>query len=329
MYRKISSILALLLTSCVSLYAESDAKQEVTCKEGYEPWYTGPIVAASANCLYPGEWNVQPYLYFQDTYGMYDQHWGFHSVEETFSVISTCSVQTGITNWMDTILNIGTTYNQKEHRDAFGFMDLGWNVGFQIVRQKKKTFIPSIKVGMSQLFPTGKYENLSPDKLGIDAMGGGSYTTRFFLNISKVQYWWIRHPLAWRLNFAYHHFTDVTVHGFNAYGGGYGTKGKVKLGYLFSSTFSFEYSFTQRWVLALDTVFVKGGKTKFSGNPGTNADGSVASNTLGDKWQVSLAPALEYNISENGGFIAGFWATADGNNASAFMSGVISFTYTF
>ena len=327
MFRKITAMLFIFLASCVLADTTDDRSEKKP--EGYDPWYTGPIVASSANCMYPLQWNVQPYIYVQDTYGMYDQHWSFHSEEDTLSVISTCSFQTGITNWMDIILNIGTTYNEKAHHNAFGYMDTGVNVGFQIIRGQKGSFIPSIKTGWAQLFPTGKYENLSPDKLGIDAMGGGSYVSRVYLNISKVQYWLINHPIAWRLNFAYHKATDVSVHGFNAYGGGYGTNGKVKLGYIFSGTFAFEFSLTQRWVLALDTVFVKAGKTKFSGNPGRNADGTLASNTRGDKYQLSFAPALEYNISENGGFIAGAWVTALGRNASEFISGVISFTYTW
>ena len=305
----------------------NNAKNKET--QGFAPWYTGPIVAGSANCLMPGIWNIQPYIYFQDTYGTYDQHWGFHSQNKTFSVINTCSFQRGLTNWMDITFGMGTTYNKKEKYDDFGLIDMHITLAFQALRDKKNSFQPSIRFGLIEVFPSGKYENLSPEKMGADAMGGGSYVSSLFLHLSKIQYWWIKHPLSWRINLIYNFFSDVDVHGFNSYGGGFGTDGTVKLENMFTGVFAFEFSLTQRWVLALDTVYIDAGKTKFKGNPGIYADGSEASNTLGHKYQLSFAPAIEYNISENGGFIGGVWLTAMGENSSAFISGILSFTYTF
>ena len=41
-------------------------------------------------------------------------------------------------------------------------------------------------------------------------------------------------------------------------------------------------------------------------------------------WQLSLAPAIEYNFNENWGVIAGPWFTVAGKNSSAFIVGMLA-----
>nr|NGX33568.1 hypothetical protein [Candidatus Anoxychlamydiales bacterium] len=87
--------------------------------------------------------------------------------------------------------------------------------------------------------------------------------------------------------------------------------------------------FTQRWVFAMDIAQTYSGKTTFKGIPGTNQDGSIASNTKKNSNQTSLAPAIEYNFSANLGMLAGAHFSLRGKNATDFKSGIISATYTF
>ena len=114
----------------------------------------------------------------------------------------------------------------------------------------------------------------------------------------------------------------VHVHGLNSYGGGPGTHGKVRRGHAYSFDFGYEFSFTQRWVLALDVVYNYAQKTRFSGRATAPVGGPFSD-------QLSLAPAIEYNVNENLGFLGGVWFTVWGRNSLNFLSGIFSFTYTF
>lgn len=301
----------------------------IFAQRAYEPWYTGPLLAETGTNTPKGMINIQPYLYFRDTNGVYDKSWGHQSTPSTFTFHSELDFEVGITKWLDVTFIGQAFYKDKEGVRSFDFGDTTARLGFQLLFEKNYTLIPSIRFLIEESFPTGKYKNLNPSKLGIDASGSGSYETIFALVIEKVVYWFDAHPIRFRLNPSYTYSTKASVKNFNAYGGGFNTDGKAKPGGVFSGIVSFEYSFTQRWVLAMDIVHVESGKTTFSGIRGTNSDGTIASNTKAKSNQTSLAPAIEYNFSANLGVLAGSHFSIRGKNATDFASGIISATYTF
>jgi hypothetical protein len=95
------------------------------------------------------------------------------------------------------------------------------------------------------------------------------------------------------------------------------------VGSSYSADFGYEFSFTQRWVFALDVVYNYNQKTTFSGRSGGSPVGGPFSDEL------SLAPAIEYNVNENLGFLGGVWFSVWGRNSLDFVSGIVSFTYSF
>ncbi len=118
--------------------------------------------------------------------------------------------------------------------------------------------------------------------------------------------------------------------GFNIYGGGYKTRGKVYPGNAFSAILSFEFTFNEHWVFALDNVYTHANKIRFSGNPGFLVPDLVPSTVGGPSTeQLSFAPAIEYNFSSHLGMIAGSWFSAMGRNSLEFRSGIISVIYVF
>jgi len=135
--------------------------------------------------------------------------------------------------------------------------------------------------------------------------------------------------MAFRLNLAYAYAPKVSVKGFNSYGGGYNTKGKVSPGNNKIVVFAFEFSLTQKWVIANDVTQMWNEKTTFSGINGTKTDGTEASSTQKSSKRTTLAPALEYNFSPNLGFIAGPHFSVAGKNSTEFTDWILSVTYTF
>ena len=310
------------ILSCLfaALFTCSFAQEEKNFKE-FEPWYTGPLLTPSANNLEPGFSNIQPYLYYTDTYP--DSGSTLHTIEQSNFV------QYGLLDFLDVTFFFKMLNNERDHHHCFGYGDTSLSFGIQLLRQKEHTPTPSIRLTIGETFPTGKYRNLDPDKLSVDSMGGGAFRTKISINFSKIVYWMRYHPMSLRLFLPVYFQSLVQVKEFNAYGGGYNTYGKVRPSYVFSPFFSFEVSLTQRWVYAMDFSYEYDSKTTFSGERGTNIDGTVASCESDASQIFAIAPAIEYNLNTDFGFIAGVWLSLATKNASDFVSYIFSFTYTF
>ncbi|MBX7067149.1 MAG: hypothetical protein K1X28_07955 [Parachlamydiales bacterium] len=305
--------------------AEAKYKQ---AKEMFNPWYTGPLVTPSASMMPPGYANIQPYLFVTGSWAAYDSE--RHVVSRKDNVYSLQVVppmQIGITNTMDFVFGPAAIVNWQGGHTGGGFNDLGTTIGFPILRQT--LYLPGMKFTIAESFPTGKYQHLSTNGLGLNATGSGAYATTFGYAISKVIWWTYPYPMNVRAFLGYTVSTDVHVEEFNAYGGGFGTKGKVSPGNRLTADFGMEVSFTQRWVFALDVVYTATNRTKFHGNPGLNADGTVAG--VGGPYSdnLSLAPAIEYNWNENLGILWGVQFSVYGRNSSVFATGQFSVVYTW
>ena len=137
------------------------------------------------------------------------------------------------------------------------------------------------------------------------------------------------HPVNTRLSLAYTVSCPVKVHGFNAYGGGYGTKGTVHPGDKFSADLGIEVSLTQRWVFCNDFIYSYTDRTKFHGNPGRTASGGTAGIGKGYSDNFNLAPGIEYNWNENLGVLGGVNFSVYGRNSSNFVNAILSVEYTF
>lgn len=315
--------LFLLLT--INLLANENTLQPKT----YSPWYTGPLLAASAYTLPPGSVYTQPYLYLTNTYGSYTDSFKSRSQPSVYSVTPDISFQTGLTNFFDIAVEGSSIYNNRKGKTAYHLEDITVKLGMQLLREKKETFYPTIKFRIQEYFPTGKYKNLNPEKFGIDATGTGDYRTIFLLAMSKIFYFWPMHPNKWTFNLAYQLPTKVKVKDFNSYGGGYGTNGTVTPGQTISTDIAVEYSCSQSLVLVMEAAYSYTTPTKYSGTIGYALDGSLSSNSSNSSMQCSLAPAIEYNFTQNVGFIGGVWFSIFGKNSSQFVSAVISLCYTF
>lgn len=297
-------------------------------KEMFNPWYTGPLITGSANNAPPGTGIIQPYFYVIDTFATYDNHRHSTNIPSIVTLNPLYLFQTGITTWLDTTVIVQGVFNEQSGIWGSNVGDTSWGIGLQL--RKETPYGPGIRLSISETFPTGKYDYLDPKKNGLDATGAGSYQTSFTLALGKV-IWWNNplHPMSVRFNAAYTAATVTDVHNFNAYGGGYGTDGKVNPGNSLNFDFGLEYSLTQRWVAALDVVYEYFNKASFSGIKGVDSQGMPASIGAPSGDQLSFAPAIEYNPSDSFGYIAGIWFTATGRNAGRFVSGIFSFYAAF
>lgn len=295
----------------------------------YQPWYTGPLLAASADDIPKGKYLLQPYLYYIDDFGIYNNSWKSRSMPKINVWESDLFFETGLNSWLDTTVFITGSHRNQKGIDTIGIGDWTVSLGIQFLKHKEETLQPSIRLIVRELFPTGKYQKLNPNKNFLDAFGSGAFDTQVTLVIGKYVYFITNHPICWKINLSYDFPTNVHVKGFNSYGGGFGTRGKVHPGRTFIALFAFEFSFTQRWAYAMDIVYGYKNKSKFRGFAGIDKVGLPAVAGLPISDTVTLSPALEYNFSDDVGIIAGTWFTVAGKNFFEFVSGVISLSYTF
>lgn len=286
-----------------------------------EPWFTGPLLTPYANVVPRGHYNIQPYLFFTNTYGHYNAHWKNHSMPHLFTGSFVLDVQFGLSKICDFQFIPLVLYKHRKDIHTWAFGDIPISLGFQLYKVVPAG--PSVKLSLLATLPTGKYQHLSLNKQGLDAGGLGGYLPGVRLVIGRTFQMGCSHFLATRFNLSYHLPTPVHVKGLNSYGGGPHTKGKVFPGQFFISLLGLEWSFTQHWVLACDLEYTHINKTRFKRDRG-RLNGIPHSIDTTSKEQISIAPAIEYNFNHNIGIIAGCWFTIAGRNTPAFASGVIS-----
>ena len=316
----------------MSLFGIEVADHELSLTPS-EPWFTGPLLAPSANVVPLGSVNVEPYLFLIGNSGEYDPNWAFQETPFFWTYGFNPIVQFGIAPGVDFLVAPFAYFHETESQHSWAIGDTQVGVGFELLRES--SYWPSMKLGIRELFPTGKYRNLDPTKLQTDAGGLGSYVSIIGLTIGKLTQIRDDHYLEARLFCAYSIPSSVYLKGFNTYGGDFGTKGTYYPSQYFTADLAMEYSFTKNWAFALDVLYLYGTKSRFKGIPGAGltpgnpefSDDGADSLTTGVSTQISLAPAIEYNWNSSWGVIAGCWFTVAGKNSSVFQSGVIAVNY--
>lgn len=312
------------------IQAELDAAetQFARAQKMFNPWYTGPIVTPSPSMMPVGTGNLQPYLYIADNYAAFNEDRESISLPSNLvQVKGLFVIQTGVTDTTDILMVPSAVANWQDGQFGGGFNDLSVTYGFLINNQTRYT--PQVKFTIGQTFPTGKYKNLSFNGLGLNATGGGAYSTQFGIVFGKLFFWTTQHPFNTRLFFGYQLSTTVHVENFNAYGGGFKTHGKVRPGNNIQADLGLELSLSERWVLATDIVYTANNRTTFTGHPGVTAEGTPAAVGGGFNDNLSIAPAIEYNWSSTAGFIGGAWFSVYGRNTLNFAQAVLSVTFSF
>ncbi|HSX03307.1 MAG TPA: hypothetical protein VLG76_01110 [Rhabdochlamydiaceae bacterium] len=331
-----------ILSAADESQAEISEAEFEEVKGTFKPWYTGPLITGSSNVVPIGTYNTQPFLYLMDFYATFDEHGKSHSIPNWFQWRAIATFQFGITEWMNGLVIANFVNNSQKGHHAAAFGDTSFGLYIQLLKEDKYT--PGVLFAVTESFPTGRYQRLNSKKWEIDATGSGSFQTVFTLNVGKVVWWWLLdHPMEFRMSLNYQIGSRAEVHGFNAYGGGFDTKGKVHPGDVFAADFGYQFSFTQRWVFALDVVYAFALKSTFSGRPGLATEGGIAEGdepliAIGAPFAAvgvpfndnfSLLPALEYNWNENLGVIAGIWFSPWGRNSLQFVGGVATVTWTW
>ena len=305
--------------------------------------YAGPLITGGASNLYPGSYSWSPLTpLFIEFYGLWDKERRSISTTNRYSMNLSSSFQVGITHWLDLTVTIQGAVNWEKGTTSGGFGDLLAGIGIPLMYEGLHQ--PAMRIVINQVFPTGKFQKLNPNLLGLDATGLGTYQTQFGFRISKIILWETKHPIQLRGAYSVNVPTSVHVKGFNSYGGGKGTDGIISTTVSQEADLAFELSLTREWVFAFDLVYNWAAHTKFTGFPGNGETvfdgGEDPENSLrfdlappaigaGSNDQLSMAPAIEFNPSEYLNFLAGVWFNVYGRNVPKFIAVGAVFSYSW
>jgi hypothetical protein len=330
-YRLIFILLSLCLFNTGLAHELISPGQPKTAEAGapYVPWLAGPLLAPYETAVSVGHFFIEPYFNLNMYTGVYDSKWDEVKTPTLFSFAPQLQTYIGLTKSIDINISPQMIVNSFEDQNYTSFADLPVAIDMQIIPVDITKWYPSLKVAILETFPTGNYRDLDPKKSGIDATGSGAYSTNFNFVMYKVINVWAHHFMSMYLSWGYTISSPIKVRGFNSYGGGYNTKGKIKIGDSWQGLFSFEFTLTQRWVLALDTLYTHTDRSKFSGYAGVGPDGKEALNGEHSSERLAFAPAIEYNINAKYGFIGGCYFSALGRNTTVFRNASIAFAAYF
>lgn len=289
------------------------------------PWLTGPLIAKPDYSLAIGSLHFELFVSCDNIYGKYNNDWKFSNSYPALSRISiTPFLQIGVNSFMDVAVT------PKLYYDLTGLVEQPWfigdvslGLGFQLIGSSPFNTEPLLKIVIATTLPCGKFEFLDEKSKGADAAGGGSSIISIGMLGGKLYHLDDVHWLSTRGELIFSLPSDVHVHGRSVYGGDKSTKGIVRPGANLEFILSGEYTVTKNFALSLDIVNKYFFKTTFNGitiDPVGNDNQS---------YQLSLAPAIEWNVTQKFGIIGGFWFTVAGFNTSAFANGTIAFNWFF
>ncbi|WP_343227553.1 transporter [Rhodanobacter sp. 7MK24] len=305
-------MLLLLLSGMGAVMAQDSVPSRQSLDDA---WWTGPMLANSAETLPQGHILVEPYFYDVTSKG-----------SDAFG--SRAYVLYGLTDRLTVGLIPIIGYNRVSNgpnSSGIGLGDQILQAQYRLTRFHEGSWLPTLAVQLQETLPTGRYDRLARAS---DGMGGGAWATTLGLNAQS--YFWMPNGrlLRVRLNLTRTFNGDADVTGASVYGTAPGFRGTARPGDAFYIGTSAEYSLTRRWVLALDLFRSYGAATRVDGSTDPVDALPVPTHLQAGPSDVyGYAPAVEYNFSANLGVLLGARVIVGGHNATHSVTPAIAINY--
>ncbi|TCI07419.1 transporter [Dyella soli] len=298
--------------------ARADAEPAGGLQSRDNAWWTGPMLANSAETLPQGHVLAEPYLYdiiseHSDSFG--SRTYLLYGLADRFTVGAIPAFgYTRVSGGPDSSgVQVADTTLQAQYR---------------LTRFHEGSWVPTISIQLQETLPTGTYDHL--DDRPADGMGNGAYTTS--IGINSQTYFWLPNGriLRVRVNISAGFSSRVNVHGASVYGTDNNFRGNARPGNTVSVDTSLEYSVTKRWVLALDLLFNHNDNTTVTGHTTTGTDGTspvAVRQNSGSSQAYGFAPAVEYSWTPNVGVLLGARVILGGHGTSSSITPAIALNY--
>jgi len=313
-------ILALLALAASIAAAQSSNPREPMA----DAWWTGPLLAPSANTLPQGHMLIEPYVYDVTTQGFYNSTGTRVSAPHANEFGSLTYFNYGLFNKFTVGVIPVFGYNEVSHGPNSSSLEVGdLNVQAQCRLRlfREGSWLPTISVNFQETLPVGKYDQLGNN--ANNGLGSGAYTTT--LGFYTQTFFWMPngHILRARFNVTQAFSHSASVQDVSIYGTTQGFRGHASPGAALFLDLAAEYSITRHWVLAGDAVYRHQYNTAVSGYNINDPATSIFLNS-GSSQVFGFAPAFEYNFTSKVGFIAGARIFPAGKNTTDSITPVIA-----
>lgn len=279
-----------------------------------DAWWTGPMLANSAATLPRGHVLIEPYVY--DASSPHAD--GFGSL--TYMLY-------GLTDRLTVGLMPVLGYNRVDgpgDSRGIGLGDVSVQAQYRLTDVPAGGSRPTVSLQLQETLPTGKYNRLG--RRPGDGLGSGATTTT--LQVNTQTYFWLSNGriLRMRFNVAQSFSTRAQIEDISVYGTPDGFRGHARPGSSFFVNAAWEYSLSQRWVLALDVTYRRSHGARVRGydlhdaSPALRLDGR-SSEAFG------FAPAIEYSWSSRFGVLFGTRVITGGHNTTTTITPAVAFNY--
>jgi len=289
-----------------------------------DAWWTGPLLAPSANTLPQGHMLIEPYVYDVTTQGFYNSTGTRVSAPHANEFGSLTYFNYGLFNKFTVGVIPVFGYNEVSHgpnSSSLEVGDLNVQAQYRLRLFREGSWLPTISVNFQETLPVGKYDQLGNN--ANNGLGSGAYTTT--LGFYTQTFFWMPNGRILRTRFnatqAFSH--SASIQDVSVYGTTQGFRGHASPGAALFLDLAAEYSITHHWVLAGDAVYRHQYNTAVSGYNLSDPATSIFLNS-GPSQVFGFAPAFEYNFTSKVGFIAGARIFPAGKNTTDSITPVIA-----
>lgn len=276
------------------------------------PGTFGPIITDTAVPIEKGKFAIQPTFALSLVTSSLDKNWRRVSAGGDFgSFTQDYKITLGLWDNLEGFVVIPVQVNWVTNADEpgphgeraatqGGLGDLNLTLKYRFVEEGPK--MPNITALFATDFPTGRFRNLNPSNLGVDAIGGGAYVFTAGLNMSKYL-----KPFIFYGNIWYSMQTAYTDDERRVYPRDFVT---VNL--------AAEYPLKGKWVALLElTSFWDAGR--LFGHRANTPPGAL----------LSILPGIEYMATEKFSLALGVNVDLAGKNTDAAVTPILSMVYAF
>jgi hypothetical protein len=291
-----------------------------------DAWWTGPLLAPSANTLPQGHVLFEPYFFDVVTTGKFDAAGHGEGAPPQHVTGSQSYLNYGLLDRFT--VGVIPRFSHVEpasgrQTSGLAFGDVTLQAQYRLTSFHEGSWLPTTSINVGETLPTGRFDRL--DRAS-DGVGSGAYSTS--VAVYAQTFFWTPNGriLRTRLDLTWQFGGATTVKDLSVFGTNNGFRGRADEGDSATADLAFEYSATRNWVLAMDLWWERDASTALIGG---YPAGPALRSDLGASTEVYLAPALEYNFNGAVGLIAGARIEAAGRNTSRTVAPVAAVNMVF
>ncbi|MES2255464.1 MAG: hypothetical protein V4559_10520 [Pseudomonadota bacterium] len=273
-----------------------------------QPW-TGTLLGVSPGAPRAGLFVVEPYILVKHGTGSFDGRGDWHpgaADEDQLKMFSL--VMYSFTDRLS--FQMFPTIGRKlgSHGSDIGAGDLPIRIKYRILDGGSEIWKPSTSLGFGITLPVGKYNHL---KNSSDGIGGGAFSLTEQIVLQSI---FLSGPFPNRMRVwasVSEPLHSVGLQGISSYGTDQGFIGSVFPSITAQVGWADEFAISKVWVLSLDVVQDFGKSAHLH----DNRTSRLSRTSWGSNF--SIAPAIEYNLTEMTGLLVGVQIPISGHNAAS------------